>query len=62
MQLTLVMMIATMLVALTIPMSAGADDQRWMPPEWTSTAPARPTVDLVRFPVGPVARGERAGQ
>jgi len=26
MQLTLVMMIATMLVALTIPMSAGADD------------------------------------
>jgi hypothetical protein len=34
---------------LTIPMLASADDQGWMPPEWTPTPPARPTVDLVRL-------------
>ena len=42
-------MIVAMLAALTIPMIAGADDQGWMPPEWTPTPPARPTVDLVRL-------------
>ena len=43
------LMIVAMLAALTIPMLAGADDQGWMPPEWTPTPPARPTVDLVRL-------------
>jgi hypothetical protein len=42
-------MIVAMLAALTIPMIAGADDQGWMPPEWTATPPARPTVELVRL-------------
>jgi hypothetical protein len=43
------LMIVAMLMALTIPMIAGADDQGWMPPEWTPTPPARPTVDLVQL-------------
>jgi hypothetical protein len=43
------LMIVAMLAALTIPVIAGADDQGWMPPEWTPTPPARPTVDLVRL-------------
>ena len=41
--------IVAMLAALTIPVIAGADDQGWMPPEWTPTPPSRPTVDLVRL-------------
>ena len=43
------LMVVAMLAALTIPMIAGADDQGWMPPEWTATPHARPTVDLVRL-------------
>lgn len=43
------LMIVAMLAALTIPVIAGADDQGWMPPEWTPTPPARPTVDLVQL-------------
>ncbi len=43
------LMIVAMLAALTIPMIAGADDQGWMPPEWTPSPPVRPTVDLVRL-------------
>ena len=43
------LMIVALLAALTIPVIAGADDQGWMPPEWTPTPPARPTVDLVRL-------------
>jgi hypothetical protein len=43
------LMIVAMLAVLTIPLIAGADDQGWMPPEWTPTPPARPTVDLVQL-------------
>jgi hypothetical protein len=43
------LMIVALLGALTIPMMAGAGDQGWMPPEWTPTPPARPTVDVVRL-------------
>jgi hypothetical protein len=43
------LMIVAMLAALTIPVIASADDQGWMPPEWTPTPPAQPTVDLVRL-------------
>jgi hypothetical protein len=39
------LMIVAMLAALTIPVIAGADDQGWMPPEWTPTPPARQTID-----------------
>jgi hypothetical protein len=47
MKRTLVMV--AMLAALTIPVIAGADDQGWMPPEWTPTPPAGRAVDLVRL-------------
>jgi len=43
------LMILAVLAALVIPMIAAADDQGWMPPEWTPTPPARPTVDLVQL-------------
>jgi hypothetical protein len=43
------LMMVAMLAALTMPMIAGADDRGWMPPDWTPTPPARPTVDLVRL-------------
>jgi hypothetical protein len=43
------LMIVVMLAALTIPLIASADDQGWMPPEWTPTPPARATVDLGRL-------------
>jgi hypothetical protein len=43
------LLIVALLAALTMPMIAGADDQGWMPPEWTPTPPARPSVDLVRL-------------
>jgi hypothetical protein len=39
------LMIVALLAALTIPAIAGADDQGWMPPEWTPTPPARETID-----------------
>jgi hypothetical protein len=38
-----------LLAALAVPMTAGADDQGWMPPGWTPTPPARTTVDLVQL-------------
>ena len=34
------------LMLLTVPLVAWADDQGWMPAEWTPTPPARPSVDL----------------
>jgi hypothetical protein len=43
------LMIVAMLVTLMLPIIVSADDQGWMPPEWTLTPPARPTVDLVRL-------------
>jgi hypothetical protein len=43
------LMIVAVLILLTLPIMAGADDQGWMPPEWTPTPPARQTVDLVRM-------------
>jgi hypothetical protein len=36
-------------LALVMPMIAGADDHGWMPPEWTPTPPAWPPVDLVQL-------------
>jgi hypothetical protein len=43
------LMAMAVLAALAVPMIAGADDQGWMPPEWTPTPLARQTVDLVRL-------------
>jgi hypothetical protein len=37
------------LMLLAAPLVVGADDQGWMPPEWTSTPPARPSIDLVQL-------------
>ena len=42
------LLIVAVLILLTLPMMAGADDQGWVPPEWTPTPPAGQTVDLVR--------------
>jgi hypothetical protein len=42
-------MIVAVLMLLTLPLVVGADDQGWMPPEWTPTPPARQTVDLVQL-------------
>jgi hypothetical protein len=42
-------MILAVLAMLAMPMLAAADDQGWMPPGWTPTLPARPTVDLVQL-------------
>jgi hypothetical protein len=41
--------IVAVLILLTLPMAAGADDQGWMPPEWTPTPPARQTIDFVQM-------------
>ena len=35
------------LLLLTAPLMSGANDQGWLPPEWSSTPPARPSIDLV---------------
>ena len=43
------LIIIAMLAVLAVPMIASADDQGWMPPEWTPTPPARATVDLVQL-------------
>ena len=43
------LMIVAVLMLLTLPLVVGADDQGWMPPEWTPTPPARHSVDLVRL-------------
>jgi hypothetical protein len=45
------------LMLLTVPLAAGAGDQGWLPPEWTPTPPARPTVDLVQVMQLLVAKG-----
>jgi hypothetical protein len=42
-------MIVAVLTLLTLPMMAGADDQGWMPPEWSPTPAARQAIDLVRM-------------
>jgi hypothetical protein len=47
--MTRFLMMVALLAALTMPMIAGADDQGWMPPDWTPTPPARPAVDLVQL-------------
>ena len=44
------LLMLALLAALAVPMIASADDQGWMPPEWTPTPPARPSVDLVQTP------------
>jgi hypothetical protein len=38
--------ILAVLMLLAVPMMAGADDQGWMPPEWTPTPPAQQMVDV----------------
>jgi hypothetical protein len=43
------MLVLVALLLLTVPLVAGADDQGWVPPEWTSTPPARPSVDVVQL-------------
>jgi hypothetical protein len=42
-------LVLMVLMLLTVPLVARADDQGWIPPEWTPTPPARPTVDLVQL-------------
>jgi hypothetical protein len=37
------------LMLLTVPLMVAADDQGWMPSNWTPTPLARPTVDLVQL-------------
>ena len=37
------------LMLLAVPLVVGADDQGWMPPAWTPTPPARPSIDLVQL-------------
>ena len=34
------------LLLLTVPLMAEADDQGWLPAEWTPTPPARQSIDL----------------
>jgi hypothetical protein len=43
----ILMLMALMLLA--APLVVGADDQGWMPPEWTSTPPAQPSIDLMQL-------------
>jgi hypothetical protein len=45
------------LMLLTVPMVVGADDQGWMPPDWTPTPPARPVVDVMQLMQLLVAKG-----
>jgi hypothetical protein len=42
-------LVLMVLSLLSLPLVVGADDQGWIPPEWTPTPPARPTVDLVQL-------------
>jgi hypothetical protein len=37
------------LMLLAVPLVVGADDQGWMPPAWTPTPPAQPSIDLVQL-------------
>jgi hypothetical protein len=41
--------VSILMALLFLPLVVGADDQGWMPPGWTPTPPARPTVDLVQL-------------
>jgi hypothetical protein len=43
------MIVLVAMAMLLLPLVVGADDQGWMPPGWTPTPPARPTVDLVQL-------------
>ena len=43
------MLVSMALMLLTVPLVVGADDQGWMPAEWNSTPPARPSIDLVQL-------------
>jgi hypothetical protein len=40
------MLVLVALMLLSLSLAVGADDQGWMPPEWSPTPPARPTIDL----------------
>jgi hypothetical protein len=57
-----VLMILAVLMLLAIPMMTGADDQGWMPPEWTPTPPARQSVDLVQLVQLLTAKGVLSNQ
>jgi hypothetical protein len=50
-------LVLMVLMLLTVPLVVGADDQGWMPPEWTATPPARPAIDLVQLVQLLVAKG-----
>jgi hypothetical protein len=45
------------LMLLTVPLMAGANDQGWVPPDWTATPPARRTVDPAQLVQLLVAKG-----
>jgi hypothetical protein len=60
MKRNLIMLAVLMLLAL--PVMAGADDQGWMPPDWTPTPPARSTVDPVRLTQLLVGKGVLTAQ
>jgi hypothetical protein len=51
------MLVLLALMLLAVPLVAGADDQGPMPPEWTPTPPARPSIDLVQVMQLLVAKG-----
>jgi hypothetical protein len=51
------LMVVTVLILLALPMMAGADDQGWLPPEWTPTPPAQQTIDLAQTGQAPRANG-----
>jgi hypothetical protein len=42
-------LVLLVLTLLTVPLAVEAGDQGWLPPEWTPTPPARPSVDLVQL-------------
>ncbi|HEX9870413.1 MAG TPA: hypothetical protein VGC99_17835 [Candidatus Tectomicrobia bacterium] len=50
-------LVLMVLMLLTVPLVVGADDQGWMPPEWTPTPPARPSVDFLQLVQLLVAKG-----
>jgi hypothetical protein len=38
-----------LMLLLALPLMAGANDQGWMPPEWTATPPAQPTIETAQL-------------
>jgi hypothetical protein len=38
-----------LMLLLALPLMAGADDQGWMPPEWTPTPPAQQTIETAQL-------------